>query len=101
MEIYKFVWMESCLKNTSSILEIMTCWIECQILNYADIGAKEQRYKIFQYLCEQSILRFSARWFFEIYTDDWLRKEESFEADRLSYKDSNKKLSFDIEYTRS
>ena len=75
---------------------IITRWIACRLANHADTGAKEHGYQIFQALSQQSSLRSSAGWFFEAYTHDWLRKGGTFEADRLSHKDSLQVLTFDL-----
>jgi len=101
IETHKIIRIEPCLDNASYTPEIMTRWIACRILNYAGIGAKERGYKIFQSLCQQTMLRSSAGWFFEVYAHDWLRKGGKFDADRLSSKDSSETLLFDIECMRS
>ena len=101
IETHKIIRMEPCLGNGSYRPEIMTRWIAYRILNYAETGAKERGYKVFQSLCQQPILRSSAGCFFERYAHEWLGKGGIFQADRISQRDSREKLSFKIEYTSS
>ena len=101
METHKIIRMEPCNDNTSYTSEIMTRWIMYRIVTFAESGAKERGYKVFQTLCQQPILRPSAGWFFELYAHEWLGKGGNFQADRIAPRDSREKLSFEIKYTSS